>query len=222
MNRSESVWYTGGQDGGSQSAEPPKTDARSVILFGGTFDPPHVGHLTMAQIALEQTGVDEVWFLPAPSPPHKLEISDDTFEWRVRMVEALLSGYDGLRVMPLEALLKRPSYTVDTIRAAQAWYPHVEFSFLLGTDALAGLPRWHGALELSQRIGFYVAVREGFPLAETMTSVQTELSTMRIQGIEMPLLDISSTWLRQRLETGRNVCHLIPPKVLDVWNAGPR
>jgi nicotinate-nucleotide adenylyltransferase len=202
--------------------EPPPTDAQTVLLYGGTFDPPHVGHLTMAQVALEQTGVDEVWFLPAPSPPHKLDVSDDTFEWRLRMVEALISDCKGLRAMPLEAFLKRPSYTIDTVRAVQTWYPQVKFSFLLGTDALAGLPQWHGAEELSQRIDFVVAVREGFPRTDTIEQVMRELPSIRIRGIEMPLLDISSTWLRQRLETGRSVCHLIPPQVLDVWHVGPK
>ncbi|GMA59986.1 nicotinate (nicotinamide) nucleotide adenylyltransferase [Alicyclobacillus fastidiosus] len=199
----------------------PDISARRVLLFGGTFDPPHVGHLAMAQLALEQTGVDEVWFLPSPSPPHKADIGDDTFSWRLKMVETLLDGRPGLRAVPLESFLPRPSYSVDTVRACQNWYTQTQFFFLLGTDSLAQLPTWHGAEELSQRIAFYVARRSGHPFAATLDAVQSVLSDVRATAIEMPLLDVSSTWIRERLEKRLDVFGLVPPLVLDVWNAGP-
>lgn len=223
MSGQDSLCYTG-DSGGTPWQRPaalPETTAREVLLFGGTFDPPHVGHLTMAVLAREQTLADEVWFLPAPSPPHKAGIDDETFLWRTAMVNALLQDCTGLRTMPIEAMLPRPSFSVDTVRACQTWYPNVRFSFLLGTDSLAYLPTWQGALELTERIPFLVAGRSGHPYEQTFRFVQSQLPALQAKGIEMPLLDVSSTWLRERLELGLDVCGLIPPTVLEVWDAGP-
>ncbi|WP_146824008.1 nicotinate (nicotinamide) nucleotide adenylyltransferase [Alicyclobacillus suci] len=222
MSEVAGVCYT--VDSGTTFQRPgdlPDTSAERVLLFGGTFDPPHIGHLAMAQLAWEQTGVDEVWFLPAPSPPHKAQIGDDTFSWRLRMVEALIDGRAGLRAVPIEMYLPRPSFSVDTVRACQTWYTETKFSFLLGTDSLAQLPTWHGAQELVKRIAFYVAGRSGYPFAAALATVQSALSDVRATPIEMPLLDVSSTWLRERLANGLDVFGLVPPRVLDVWNAGP-
>lgn len=225
MSEQNRVWYTGeiSGDGGQRPVGLPATEAKRVLLFGGTFDPPHVGHLTMAQLALEQTGVDEVWFLPAPNPPHKQEIGDDTFGWRAAMVTALLEGRAGLRTMPIEEFLPRPSYTVDTVHACQSWYPDVEFSFLLGADSLEQLLTWHGVDELAKRVPFYVVARSGTSaLTQVVNILRESLPELRATAIEMPLLDVSSTWLRERLEAGADICGLISPAVLDLWHKGPQ
>ncbi|EJY57024.1 nicotinate (nicotinamide) nucleotide adenylyltransferase [Alicyclobacillus hesperidum URH17-3-68] len=221
MNRENGVWYTESDLNRSQTKPLPATSAKKVLLFGGTFDPPHVGHLTMAQLAYEQTGVDEVWFLPAPSPPHKADIADDTFAWRVAMVSALLHDRPHLRTMPLEARLPRPSYTIDTVKACKKWYAGVDFMFLLGADSLAHLPTWSGATALCSLIPFVVAAREGYPIAQTMAKVRKALPNLQVGVIEMPLLDVSSTWLRERLDRGQDTCELVPERVLDVWWQGP-
>lgn len=220
MSEADGLWYTDGDIGMSWDCSPPPTQARHVLLFGGTFDPPHIGHLTMANLAIEQTDVDEVWFLPAPSPPHKLEITDDTFDWRVRMVDALVQAYPSLRAMSLERHLPRPSFSVDTVQACQTWYPDVHFSFLLGTDNLAKLHTWHDALALTRRIHFFVAARTGYPLDDTLANVRLRLPDLTVHRIDMPLLDISSTWLRTRLQQGLDPCGLIPQNVLNVWRQG--
>lgn len=216
MSETDGLWYTNPET----VAKLPTSTASNVLLFGGTFDPPHVGHLTMARLASETLGCDEVWFLPAPSPPHKADITEDTFEWRACMVERLLEGRTDMRMMAIERWLPKPSYTVDTVRACRAWYPQIHFQFLLGADSLAQLPRWRDALTLSQEISFVVAARTGQELEGTLLSVRSELPEIDVTPLQMPLLDVSSSWLRDRLERGLDTCELIPERVLDAWLAG--
>jgi nicotinate-nucleotide adenylyltransferase len=223
VSDAKDLCYTNGDSGTHWQGpvELPQTEASQVLLFGGTFDPPHLGHLTMAILALEQTMADEVWFLPAPSPPHKADIADDTFLWRKRMVEALVKGRKGLRVVDIESRLARPSFSVDTVRACQAWYPDITFRFLLGTDSLSQLPSWHGAHILTRLISFVVAGRSLHPFVKTLEEAKEALPDLRAEGIEMPLLDISSSWLRDRLDASLDVCGLTPPEVLQLWHRGP-
>lgn len=221
MSADDGLWYTDVDSASTRAFLPPPTEAKAVLLFGGTFDPPHVGHLTMATLALEQTGVDEVWFLPAPSPPHKSDITDVSFAWRSRMVGALIHAYPGLRLMQLEQNLPRPSFSVDTVQACQTWYPDVHFSFLMGTDSLLQLPTWHGAKQLATLISFIVVARTDYLMEETLAQVRAVLPDVQARCIEMPLLDISSTWLRERLNQGLDTCGLMPPNVLEVWRQGP-
>ncbi|MBX5436359.1 MAG: nicotinate (nicotinamide) nucleotide adenylyltransferase [Alicyclobacillaceae bacterium] len=188
-----------------------------VILFGGTFDPPHLGHLMMAQLALEQEQADEVWFLPAPAPPHKPGVALASYRARVRMVEALIQGHPRMRVSALEAELPKPSYTVDTVNECRRRFSGVRFAFLLGSDSLAQLPNWHRAQELAASIEFLVAVRSTHPFAAAVASVRRQLPALQARPVEMPLLDVSSSWVRDRLVRGRPVCGLVPHEVLEVW-----
>ncbi|MCL6636981.1 MAG: nicotinate (nicotinamide) nucleotide adenylyltransferase [Alicyclobacillus sp.] len=190
-----------------------------VVLFGGTFDPPHVGHLLMAQLAYEQAAASAVWWLPAPAPPHK-QASDAAWRYdlRRRMVEALIQPYAYFALCDVEAELPRPSYTVDTVHAAQTRYPDTEFLFLIGSDSLAQLPAWGRAAELAACIVFWVAERPGFPWREALATARQALPGLRVHRLEGPQLDVSSTFLRQRLYAGLPTCGLIPEAVLAVWH----
>ncbi|MCL6487619.1 MAG: nicotinate (nicotinamide) nucleotide adenylyltransferase [Alicyclobacillus mali] len=212
----ETVWYTEANGERTSAAAPGR-----ILLFGGTFDPPHVGHLTMAQIAYEQVGADEVWWMPAAKPPHKAEIDVDTFAWRFRMVEALIGARRHMRVTDVENRLPKPSYTVDTLRALISWYPEVEFLFLLGADSLQHLPEWHGAEELCEMVRFVVARRPGYDFDTAAASARARLPHIRMDVIDMPMLDVSSTWVRDRLDRRLDVCGLVPDPVLEIWRQGP-
>lgn len=190
---------------------------KQILLFGGTFDPPHVGHLTMAQLALEQTDTDQVWFLPAPMPPHKMGEKHLEYPFRVEMTRALIQGYPRLSVSTIEASLEGPSYTIDTIMACKRKYPDYHFRFLLGSDSLADLPTWHEALRLSREIDFVVADRSSHVFGPTLLETQRALPKLQVDLLEMPILDISSRWLRIRLEAGEPVCGLVPERVLEIW-----
>lgn len=172
----------------------------------------------MAQFALEQLDVNEVWWLPAPSPPHKTGMPMPGFDIRLRMVETLIAGMSGQRVATLEGALPSPSHTVTTVTQCQKWFPHIEFTFLLGSDSLAQLATWHQAATLTERISFAVAARSGFPYERVYQTAQQALPELRAVCVEMPLLDISSTWIRNRLSTGQSVCKLVPDEVLSHWS----
>ena len=189
---------------------------KRVLLFGGTFDPPHVGHLTMAQLALEQTQADEVWFLPAPLPPHKLSIP--TYNHRLKMTQALIEGYAGMKVSVMEEDLPKPSYSVHTVEACQVRYPTYDFRFLLGADSLRALPTWHRASDLATMLPFVVAHRSTHPLDAAIDEIRRRLPGIQFEVLEMPLLDVSSTWLRSRLSLSLSVCGLVPERVLELWN----
>lgn len=194
-----------------------QTGAQRIALFGGTFDPPHVGHLTMAQLTLEAGVVDAVWFLPAPVPPHKVAAGWTAYDVRLKMVEALIRDMRGMFVHTLESRLSTPSYTTQTVQAYQAYYTEHQFYFLLGSDSLAQLPSWYDAADLANRIEFLVATRHGYPFGEALLGAQRSLPMLTARQLEMPLLDVSSTWIRERMETGRPVCGLVPNDVLTVW-----
>lgn len=173
----------------------------------------------MGQLALEQTAADEVWYIPAPAPPHKLESVHSDYHVRVQMAQALIEGYSGLRVRELESRLSQPSYTVDTLRACRDMYPNIHFQFLLGSDSLAQLPTWHQAADLTQLVEFVVAARVGFEYEKTMEDVSQRLPNLRARVVEMPMVDVSSTFVRDRLQQRRSLCGLVPVSVMDIWLA---
>lgn len=189
-----------------------------MIVFGGTFDPPHVGHLAIAQLALEQANADAVWLLPAPTPPHKQEQALP-YELRVDLCRALVADHAGLTVSTFESQLKKPSYTVDTVRALRKAYPETQFEFLLGSDSLAQLPTWDRARELTLEISFLVAVRSAYPLESTLSATRRKLPEVTVRAVEIPILDVSSSWLRERRQNGLPLCSLVPERVLRAWEA---
>jgi nicotinate-nucleotide adenylyltransferase len=185
---------------------------QTVVLFGGTFDPPHLGHLLMATLAHEQYDAP-VWLSPAPLPPHKLELSPLPFSWRLEMLRELVKGQVGLEVQALEAQLPSPSYTVDTLRYCHEQFSQYRFLFLMGADSLHTLPSWKGAEEMAEQTEFIVAARSGYPFEQTVKQCREELPQVRVKLLEMPLLDISSSWIRDRLSRGQSLCGLVPPAV---------
>lgn len=191
---------------------------KRVVLFGGTFDPPHIGHLMMAQLAYEQTECEAVWVMPAPSPPHKEGLQMSPYEVRRDMTAALIQNGRGLVLCEVEAKRSDLSFTVDTVRILQEQHPDIEFQFLIGSDSLHDLPTWHGSGELTQRIEFIVAARAEAPFAETYARVKEVLPDLRAHLLHMPMLDVSSTFIRERLEQGRPLCGLVPDTVLETWN----
>lgn len=188
-----------------------------VVLFGGTFDPPHIGHLLMAQLAHEETQA-EVWWLPAPVPPHKLDAPPATpYDVRVEMVRALVAGHSGMQVSTIEAELPKPSYTVDTVAALRQRHPGTSFLFLIGSDSLAALDTWHEAARLTEAVSFLVAVRSGYPFAATYERMRSKLPRLVAQPLEMPLIDVSSSWIRERAARGLPLCGVVPEAVVRIW-----
>lgn len=177
--------------------------ARRIGLFGGSFDPPHNGHLKVAEAARERLKLDEVRFIVAARPWMKSTVASPT--QRVAMTQLLIAGTPGLVVDDSELDRDGPTYTVDTLEAIAAQQPDAQLVFLLGVDTAAQLTSWHrvdDALALAQ---FVVLTRPGYHPDRAIT----------LPVIDVPELAISSAEIRARLENGDDVARLVPPTVLS-------
>lgn len=188
-----------------------------IGIFGGTFDPVHQGHLILAELARDQEGLDEVWFMPAARPPQKEGQHVTRFENRAEMLELAVAGHAAFRVEAIEAERDGPSFTADTLELLRARHPAHEFHLLLGGDSLADLHRWHDPLRILAQVGLVVMHRPGVPplTAEEVASRLPGLPPggLRLTFVEAPQIDIASRDLRRRLETGRSVRYLLPRAV---------
>jgi len=132
----------------------------SIGVFGGTFDPIHDGHVRLARFVLQRKLVERVIFLPAALPPHK-PLATASFEHRLAMIKAAISGCDEMAVSSLEARLAGPSYTVETLQALQQEKPSARLCFLLGADSLLELHLWYRFEELFKLALLLVVARRG-------------------------------------------------------------
>ena len=193
------------------------TDAEPSRLgiYGGSFDPIHLGHLLLAETCRETCSLDDVWFLPCANPPHKPEGSLTPGKQRVEMIELAIAGHPGFGVCRSELERSGPSFTVDTLRQLHRQYPAKELFFLMGADSLADLPLWRepqAILELAQ----IVAVNRGHRAPPDLDLLTKELGSLvqdRIQLITMPAIDISATELRQRIQNHRSTRYRVPRAV---------
>jgi nicotinate-nucleotide adenylyltransferase len=190
---------------------------RKLGVFGGTFDPVHLAHLILAEQAREQLELDQVVFLPAAVPPHKQgrEVTDGRH--RLRMVELAIAGNPSFAVSDAELVREGISYTVDTLRALHEQVPSDELYLLIGADSLTDLPRWYQPLELVQLAKIAVAKRPGngpldfAGLAPPFSKAQ--ISDMARRVIEIPLIEISSSEIRQRVGQGKSIRYRVPAAV---------
>ncbi len=188
-----------------------------VGIYGGTFDPVHFGHLVLAEQCREQGNLDQVWFIPAPRPPSKLDQPLTRFDQRVEMLELAIAGNTAFQIDEIEKERTGLSYTVDTLEDLHARHPGVEFSLLLGGDSLADLPNWKNIKRILQLVKVLVMPRPGTPtLSEGELRARLGWDAnepLSLHIIEAPMIDIASHELRQRAEQGRSVRYLVPRAV---------
>jgi len=187
-------------------------------LFGGSFDPVHIGHMHVATRAL--SFVDEVWFLPAAAPPHKLKRRLTPFHHRLNMLQIATRSEPSFRVVDIEASLPVPSYTLKTVEALKKLHPDVDFSLVMGTDTLLELPTWFRAAELVEIVGLVVVERGGFSRGEAEIVLERAFGRevcRRLLGCVAygDVVDVSSTQIRAALEGGEDVGRLLPDGVMD-------
>jgi len=184
-----------------------------IGLFGGSFDPVHVGHLAMAEQALHQAGLDEVWFLPAASAPHKPGKSQANFQSRLDMLQLATAGHHRLKTCAIEKDLPTPSYTINTIRALSTNHPGNQWYFILGGDMLADLPLWREPGQIVEMAGLVVMPRPG-STAPNSEDLRLKLGKpVRLLALEGPALEVSSGWIRSTLASGGSVRYLVPRAV---------
>ena len=188
-----------------------------VGVFGGTFDPVHTGHLILAEQCREQGRLDEVWFVPAPRPPHKEEGVLTRFEQRVEMLALAAAGNPAFKIDELEKDRTGPSYTADTLAELRRRHPGHEFFLLVGSDTLADLPHWHEPRRLLELAGLLVMARPGNPVLSAdelrrRVGLPAE-APLRQEVAQTPLIDISSRDLRRRVRAGRSLRYFLPRAV---------
>ena len=166
-------------------------------IFGGSFNPIHVGHIALAKAALKQCGLDEVWLMVSPQNPLKqnMELLDDGL--RFRLAQQALEGVDGVVASDYELRLPRPSYTWNTLRHLAKDYPDRTFILLIGGDNWAHFQRWRHWQDILRQ--FDVAV---YPRGEYLGT------------FDAPLFDVSSTEIRERVKKGESINGLVPASIV--------
>ncbi len=186
-----------------------------VGIMGGTFDPIHFGHLSMAESAREIFELDEVLFIPAAKPPHKVEKNITPEVHRLMMTYLATKSNKFFQVSPMEFLREGLSYTLDTVDALKKKFgTDTELFFIIGADSMADLYKWHKAQELVQKVNFIAAARPGVEVnLEELKNFFGAENMQHIHQIISPELEISSTELRERVKAGRSIKYLVPEVV---------
>jgi nicotinate-nucleotide adenylyltransferase len=184
-----------------------------VGLLGGTFNPPHLGHVVCAAEAHDQLGLDRVLLVPTARPPHKEVPDDPGAEHRAAMCELAVAGDDRLGVSRIELERPGPSYTVDTLRTLHERSPEDDLTFIVGGDMAHSLPTWHepeGILALAR---LAVAERAEVRRADIAERLDGLSGGDRVTFFDMPRVDVASSDLRRRVAEGRSIRYLVPDAV---------
>jgi nicotinate-nucleotide adenylyltransferase len=188
-----------------------------VGIFGGTFDPVHLGHLIIAEQAREQAHLDLVWFVPSARPPHKLDKPLTPFERRAEMLQLAIAGQTNFRVELIEKDRPGPSFTADTLADLHRFHPGDELFLILGTDCLPDLAKWHEPRQIIETATLLVAARPGWPVWTTVQLADSlglpDASNVRMQQVLIPLIEISSRDMRRRSAEGRSLLYMVPRAV---------
>lgn len=178
-----------------------------IGLLGGTFDPVHLGHLSLAEGAQRELRLDQVLWIPSNTPPHKSLPALSPAEDRASMVERAIAGHPGFYLSKVELDRAGPSYAIDTVRSLQAAFQGqaVEWYFLIGSDALEMLPCWKESQELMRRVQFAVVPRPGSGLPDPLPEGVVAL------GLKTP--PICASQIRRRVHTGQSLRGFVPDAV---------
>ncbi len=180
-----------------------------IGLYFGSFNPIHHGHLIIANYLLENTDLDQIWFVVSPQNPLKPSNSLLNEYHRLFLVQASIEGENRLRASDIEFKLPKPSYTVDTMAYLQEKYPSHEFSIVMGSDSFQNLPKWKNYHWLLQHFPMYVYRR---PAHESLPSFP---DAKKIIVLDAPLLPISATHIRKNIKEGKSIRYLVPEAVRE-------
>jgi nicotinate-nucleotide adenylyltransferase len=191
------------------------TTRRRIGIYGGSFDPIHLGHLLLAEACREACALDEVWFLPCANPPHKPEGCLTSGKLRAEMIELAIAGHPGFGTCWIELERSGASFTVETLRQLTEKHPTTEFCFLMGADSLTDLPSWR---EPQAILGLadVIAVNRGHQAPPSLDLLESRLGSLvreRVTLITMPAIDISATDLRRRVRTEHSIRYQVPRAV---------
>lgn len=186
-------------------------------IFGGTFDPPHIGHLVLGDEAIFQLGLDRLLWVLTPIPPHKLGQTITPLNHRLDMLTAAIMGNPNFMLSSVDIDRPGPHYAVDTIQILAKKQPDVDWIYLLGGDSLMDLPAWRNPVELVSRVAALgVMVRPGVHI--DLDDLEQKIPGVRgkVKWIDTSLVDISASDIRRRVANGLPFRYFVPPDVFKI------
>jgi nicotinate-nucleotide adenylyltransferase len=188
-----------------------------IGVLGGTFDPPHIGHLWLATAAADELDLSKVLLVPAASPPHKRRRSISHAADRVLMTRLAVANDPRLDVSLVELEREGPSYTVDTLTDLAGRHPDVDLVLIMAADSLAQIDTWREPDRLLELAHWAVGPRPGTPLpARTELVARWGRAASRIHLLGGPALDVSASQIRRRVAAGRAIRYLVPRAVEEL------
>lgn len=184
---------------------------KKVGLFFGSFNPIHIGHLILANYILENSDMEELWFVVSPHNPFKEKKSLLSDHNRLDMVQLALKNYPKMRASNVEFALPKPSYTIDTLTYLRERYPDYSFALIMGEDNLENLGKWKNAETLVKNHHIIVYPRV-FTRSESPDEFQRHEN---ISLVKAPVIEISATEIRAMIKVGKNVRPMLPPEVFE-------
>lgn len=178
---------------------------KKVGIFGGSFNPIHTGHIALAKSLCQQAGLDEVWLMVSPMNPFKKEATDLlTDKLRLEMAEQAVADEPKLKACDYEFHMPKPSYTWHTLQALSQDFPHVSFTLLIGGDNWTSFDKWFHHEDILSHYPIVVYPRKGCDIGKVPSGVNI---------VETPLLNISSTEIRQRIKEGKSIHGMVPDSI---------
>jgi nicotinate-nucleotide adenylyltransferase len=184
---------------------------KKIGLFFGSFNPIHIGHLILGNYILENSDMEELWFVVSPQNPFKDKKSLLNDHNRLDMVQLAVKNYPKMRASNVEFSLPKPSYTIDTLTYLKEKYPDYSFALIMGEDNLDSLPKWKNSEKLiaDYQIIVYPRTFEGEKKAHEY------LQHENISLVNAPIIELSATKIRNMIKEGKNVRPMLPPEVFD-------
>jgi nicotinate-nucleotide adenylyltransferase len=193
----------------------PKTINLKIGLYFGSYNPIHIGHLAIANYMVEFTGIDQLWFVVSPQNPFKKKENLLADYQRLELVNRAIENDDRFRASNIEFNLPKPSYTIDTLTYLQERHPDYSFSILMGSDNLESFYKWKNSEIIIENYGIIVYPRPGFDLTKVPEHKNISVA------IDAPLMEISSSFIRNAIKEGKDIRHFMPGKAwiyLDEMN----
>ena len=187
-----------------------------IGLFGGTFDPPHIGHLILASEAYSQLELDRLLWILTPEPPHKRELFITSIEHRLAMVRLAIQDNPTFELSRVELDRPGPHYTLETVELIAEQYPNADITPIIGGDSLRDLPTWRQPRELVQAC-HWVGVMRRLGEQENLEALEQQLPgiSSKVHYVDAPLLEIASREIRSRIADGRPFRYYLHPAVYE-------
>lgn len=186
---------------------PPGKISLKIGLYFGSFNPVHIGHMAIANYLVEYGGIDQLWFVVSPQNPHKKKENLLNDYDRLEMMHLAVGDDPRFRVSDIEYRLPKPSYTIDTLTHLSEKYPTHQFFIIMGSDNLASFHKWKNSESIQQNYNILVYPRPGFD--------RSSVTQKNIRIVEAPLMEISSTMIRNALRERHDMRHFMPPRVWE-------